>query len=152
MLKVIVDFASLLSAALLGGALFGVYLSFNPAGLNAATYITHQQQGIRRLHPVMPGLGALTILLTVVAAGLAFRASERRQSLLLLTAAVCFAAAGVITRFWNQPVNSQVIAWSADAPPANWMTLRDKWWRSHQLRTVMGLVGLGASITAALPL
>jgi UDP-N-acetylmuramyl pentapeptide phosphotransferase/UDP-N-acetylglucosamine-1-phosphate transferase len=151
MVKVIVDFACLLSAALLAGALFGVWLSLNPAGLTAATYITQQQQGIRRLHPAMPRLGGLTIILTLAAAGLALRASEHPHFLLLVVAAVCFASAGLITRLLNQPINALVVTWSADAPPANWMTLRDNWWRSHQLRTFMGILGLCASIAAALP-
>ena len=150
MVRVFVDFASLLSAALLAGALFGLWLSLNPLGLSAATYITHQQRAIRRLDTPMPRLGGVTILITMTAAVLALQANERPQFLLLVAAVICFASAGLITRLLNQPINAMVVAWSADAPPSNWMTLRDRWWRWHQLRTVMGILGLCTSIAAAL--
>lgn len=150
MLKATLDFASLLSSALLAGAMVGVWLGFNPTGLGASAYVTIQQQAIRRLNRPMPLLGALTVLLTLAAAGSAFDASQRTPFLLLIAAAVCFVAAGLITRLLNQPINALVITWSADAPPGNWAALRDRWWRSHQLRTVAGLAGLGLAIAAAL--
>ena len=45
-------------AALLVGAMFGLWLILNPAGLAAGVYITLQQQAIRTLNRVMPVLGA----------------------------------------------------------------------------------------------
>jgi hypothetical protein len=148
MLKATVDFANLLLAALLVGAMFGVWLSFNPAGVSAAAYVTRQQQGIRTLHPTLPILGALTIMLTLASAGLAYGSGPRPA--LLLAAAACFIASGLITRFLNQPINAIVINWSASAPPADWTTLRDTWWRWHQMRTGVGIVGLCACISATL--
>ena len=148
MLKIAVDFASLLLAALVGGAIFGVWLTLNPAGLNAATYVTQQQQAIRTLNVAMPLLGALTIILTLTAAGFAF--DDRPRFMLLLAGAACYAAVGVITRFLNQPINASVIAWSPAAPPENWTSLPDAWWRLHQLRTALGIAGLGALAAAAL--
>lgn len=146
MLQVTVNFASLMLAALVVGTMFGVWLSFNPAGLSASTYVTHQQQAIRRLNVVMPLLGALTAGLTVAAAVLAHR--DRTRFGLLLAAAACFVAAGLVTRFLNQPINAVVITWSPGAPPANWPVARDAWWRWHQLRTSIGIAGLAALIAA----
>ncbi len=40
----------------------------SPAGLDAATYVIAQQNGIRGLNHIMPLLGATTILLTLAAA------------------------------------------------------------------------------------
>ena len=68
MLTEAIDFADLLLAALLVGTMFGMSLILNPAGLAAGVYITLQQQGIRTLNRAMPGLGAVTTLLTSVAA------------------------------------------------------------------------------------
>ena len=42
------------------------------------------------------------------------------------------------------------MTWSAEAPPANWMDLRDEWWRWHILRTVFGIAGLSLLIVANL--
>lgn len=148
MFAVAVEFANLLIAALLAGAMFGVWLSFNPTGLDAGSYVTLQQQAIRTLNATMPALGGVAILLTLLAAALS-RGDHARLTL-LLAAAACFVAAGLITRFLNQPINAVVIGWSAGAPPAEWTNLRDAWWRWHVLRTVIGIGGLCLVIAASL--
>ena len=148
MLPLIVDFINLLLSALLVGALFCVQLVFNPTGLDAALYITLQQTGIRTLHPIMPKLGALTILATLVAAVVA-RDSRLRMSM-LIAAAICFVAAGLITRFRNQPINAIVKSWDSATPPDIWTKLRDAWWRWNSVRLSTSLVGLALVIAAAL--
>ena len=144
----IVDFANLLLASLLVGATFGVWLVFNPAGLGANVYVALQQQGIRTLNVAMPALGAATALVTVTSAVLG--REDRTRVLLLLAAVVCFVAAGLITRFLNQPINAIVMTWAVDAPPANWTQLRDEWWRWHLMRLIAGLAGLSLLIAATL--
>jgi len=148
MLTEMIDFADLLLAALLVGTMFGIWLILNPAGLAAGVYITLQQQAIRTLNRAMPGLGAVTILLTIVAALLG-RDDGTRFGLLVGTI-VCFLAAGVITRFLNQPINAIVITWHTDAPPENWTGVRDEWWRWHLVRLIAGLGGLSLLIAAML--
>ena len=44
MFSTMIDFADVLLAALVVGAMFGIWLIFNPAGLAAGVYITLQQQ------------------------------------------------------------------------------------------------------------
>ncbi len=148
MLTEMIDFVDLLLAALLVGTMFGMWLILNPAGLAAGVYITLQQQGIRTLNRTIPGLGAVTILLTIVAALLG-REHGTRFGLLVGTI-VCFLAAGVITRFLNQPINAIVITWHTDAPPENWTGVRDEWWRWHLVRLIAGLGGLSLLIAAML--
>jgi hypothetical protein len=148
MFALTIDFANLLLAALVVGTMFGIWLGYNPAGLSAAVYVSQQQQAIGALNVAMPVLGGITILLTLVAAALT--PSDRTRLILLLSAAACFIAAGLITRFLNQPINAIVMTWSADAPPANWMQLRDDWWRGHVLRMVAGIGGLSLLIAATL--
>jgi hypothetical protein len=92
------------------GAIFGIWLSFNPVGLGAAAYVMQQQHGIRTLNGTMPILGALTILLTIAAAVLA--RNDVTRFTLLLGGTVCFVAVALITRFLNQPINAIMIAWS----------------------------------------
>ncbi|HEU5235803.1 MAG TPA: DUF1772 domain-containing protein [Pyrinomonadaceae bacterium] len=143
-----IDFCNLLLASLVIGAMFGIWLSFNPAGLGAAAYVMQQQHGIRTLNGTMPILGALTILLTIAAAVLA--RNDGTRFTLLLGATVCFVAVALITRFLNQPINAIMITWSPDSPPANWVQLRDDWWRWHVVRLVVGIGGLCLLIIATL--
>jgi uncharacterized membrane protein len=146
MLHATVTFANLVLAALVVGAMFGVWLGLDPAGLPAAAYLTQQQHAIRGLNVTMPALGAVTILLTVTAAVLA-RGDGPRLAL-LVAAAACFLAAGLVTRFLNQPINAVVMTWSPEAAPADWTALRDAWWRWHVLRTGSGLAGLCLLVAA----
>lgn len=146
--RLIVSFANLLLAALLIGTMFGIWLGYNPMELSPGAYIEQQQHAIRALNVAMPLLGALVALLTFVSAVLA--RNNRAQSALFVGALICFVAAGVVTRFLNQPINAVVITWSALAPPANWIELRDEWWHWHILRTVIGVVGLSLLIAANL--
>jgi len=142
------SFADVLLAALLVGAMFGMWLILNPAGLAAGAYVTVQQQAIRTLNLAMPMLGVITILLTILAAVLG-RDDSIRLGLLVGTVA-CFVASGLITRFLNQPINAVVITWRPDAPPANWTAVRDEWWRWHLIRLLTGLGGLSLLIAAML--
>ncbi len=156
MVTLTVNFLTLLLAALLVGAMFAVWLIFNPRGLDATAYVSLQQQGIRALSKAsagsgdltLPTLGAITTALTFTAAVLA--RTERARLTLLLVAAALFVVAGLVTRFLNQPINAVVMTWSAQAPPANWTLLRDSWWRWHLVRLGAGLGGLCLLILAAL--
>ncbi|HMG88166.1 MAG TPA: DUF1772 domain-containing protein [Terracidiphilus sp.] len=148
MLSLVVDSVNLLFSALLVGAMFCVWLVFNPSQLDASHYIILQQQGIRTLHPTMPGLGALTILLTFASAVLA-RESKMRMSLLIGTA-ILFIISGLITRFANMPINAIVRGWNSAAPPDHWTALRDAWWRWHCWRLCSALGGLVLLIIATL--
>lgn len=148
MIVLTIEFANLLLAALVVGAMFGVWLVFNPAGLDASFYIALHHQGVRTLNKRMPALGAVTTLLTIAAAALS-RDNVVRFGL-LTAAAVCFVASGLITRLLNQPINAVVMTWNASSPPPNWTALRDKWWQWHLLRTAIGIVGLCLTIIATL--
>ncbi len=99
-----ISFIDLLLVALLVGTMFGIWIGFNPAGLSASTYIEQQQHTIRALNTLMPLLGAVCIVLTIVLAVLA-KDSPRVRYLLVATI-VCLLIAGIVTRFRNQPINS----------------------------------------------
>ena len=144
----IIRFVDLLLVALLVGAISGIWIGFNPAGLSPATYVEQQQHAIRALNIFMPLLGAVCIVLTIALAVLT--KEDRRTRYLLIATAVCLLIAGVVTRFENQPINSIVMTWTPQAPPANWMELRDQWWRWHIVRTVAGIAALCLLISAVL--
>lgn len=143
-----IRFVSLLLTSLLVGAMFGVWLGFDPAALSAAAYVEMQQNAIRALNMTLPVLGLVCIVLTVTLAVLSRH--DRRACALLIGAATCLIVAGLITRFANQPINAVVMTWTAQAPAVNWTELRDTWWRWHTLRTVAGVGALALALLAAL--
>jgi hypothetical protein len=148
MSDVIIDFADLLLAGLLTGAIFGVFLVMRPAGLDATTYVIQQQNCIRALNNIMPLLGAITIIVTLAAA-VAARGEPLRMAM-LFSAAAALIVVGLVTRFLNQPINAVVMTWNASSPPADWTALRDAWWRWHLVRLGLALLGLSLIIAAAL--
>ena len=148
MLTNFVDFISVLFASLVVGSMFGLWLGLNPFDLPAAVYVAQHQQLVRGLNVALPVMGAVAIVFTLAAAFLA-RDQPTRFTLLLVTAA-CLIAAGLVTRFLNQPINAIVMTWSADSPPASWTQLRDEWWRWHVVRAGAGVIGLCLLIAATL--
>ena len=140
-------FVSLLLTSLLVGTMFGVWLGFNPTALTATAYVEMQQNAIRALNVSLPVLGATCILLTAI---LAVLTKDRASRVLLVAAVICLIAAGLITRFGNQPINAIVMTWSAQAPASNWTELRDAWWRLHILRTVAGVSALVSALLACM--
>jgi uncharacterized membrane protein len=139
MAQVAIRSASLIVAALVVGAMFGIWLGYNPSALSAGAYVEQQQQAIRSLNVVMPVLGALAIALALLSA---VKASGGVARALLFGAALCFVASGVVTRLRNQPINREVMTWNVQSPPADWRGARDEWWRWHIIRTSTGLLGL----------
>ncbi len=142
----VVCFVLLLLASLLVGTMFGIWLGFDPAVLSAQAYVEQQQNAIRSLNTPLPVLGAVCIALTMALAVLL----KGRTRGLLIAAAACFVAAGLITRFGNQPINSVVMTWTAQTPAANWMELRDTWWHWHTVRTIFGVVAISLVLVATL--
>jgi uncharacterized membrane protein len=145
-LSAISVFANVVLACLVVGTMFGVWLTFNPKGLAADAYAAQQRQAIRALNVLMPRLGAGLVALTVLSTVLARHDSARFAG--FAVAALCFLAAGVITRLANQPLNAQVLTWPPGSPPEGWTQVRDAWWRWHVRRMVCGLAGLSLLIGA----
>ena len=148
MLTTFVEFFNLLLAALLVGTIFGTWLTASPTVLGASDYVVVQQQHIRALNVFMPLLGGATILFSIASAFMS-RADATRLAMLVVVI-LSFVIAGLITRFLNQPINAMVMTWKPDAPPADWMHLRDTWWSWHLVRLAFGLLGLCLLILAML--
>jgi uncharacterized membrane protein len=144
----IIRFALVVLLALLVGTMFGIWIGFNPASLSALAYVEQQQNTIRSLNTLLPAMGAVCILLTVVLAFLSKGDSRSRH--LLVAAAVLMIGAALVTRFANQPINAVVMTWSAHAPAANWAQLRDEWWQWHIVRSLAGIAALALTVVAVL--
>lgn len=136
----IVRLANIVFAALIAGGVFVIWTGYDPAALSPSTYVEQQQNAIRALNVLMPVLGAITVLLTLVSAFL--QRKDRRAFVLLVVAAAFLIISGLLTRFGNQPINAIVMTWDMARPPANWIDLRDQWWGFHKLRTFSGLIAL----------
>lgn len=141
-------FVALLLTSLLVGSMFGVWLGFNPAMLSSSAFVEMQQNAIRALNVPLPMLGFICIALLAVLAWLT--KNDRTGRSLLVAAAVCLAAAGLITRFGNQPINVVVMTWTPQSPAANWTELRDTWWQLHVFRTLAGVTALALALLASL--
>lgn len=146
-LKPFVTYVTVLLTALVVGTMFGIWFGYNPAGISGPAYVEVQQGAIRALNLPMPVLGLICILLCLLCAYMA-RAS-RAQALTYVVVAGLLVAAGLITRFLNQPINAIVMTWNPQNPPAEWTLLRDKWWQWHILRTSIALVGFALLVFAA---
>jgi hypothetical protein len=135
-----VKFASIVFAALVAGGMFVIWAGYDPAALSPSAYVEQQQNAIRGLNVLMPVLGAIAVLATLVSAWL--QRKSRKALVLLVVAAAFLILSGLITRLGNQPINALVMTWDIARPPANWAELRDQWWGFHRLRTISGLIAL----------
>ena len=130
----IIRFLNLLMAGLVAGTLFGIWIGYNPKNLSVNTYAENQQGAIKALNTLMPILGLISVILTVIAAIL--QKQNQYVFVILIFASGFLIISGLITKFGNQPINSIVMTWSKNSIPTNWTELRDKWWLLHKLRTL----------------
>ena len=112
-------------AELIAGTIFGIWIGYNSQNLSSPTYIEHQQSVIKALNTLMPILGLITIVLTVISAFL--QKDNKIIFISLLVATVLSIISGLVTRFGNQPTNGIIMSWNKADVPSNWTELRDKW-------------------------
>ena len=137
MTTVISRFLNIIMAGLLAGILLGISLGYNPKNLSVSTYIEQQQNVIKALNTLMPLLGLITIILTLSSAFL--QKDNKIIFITLIIATIALVITAFVTRFVNQPINSNVMIWNKATLPTNWKELRDKWWSFHLIRTIMTL-------------
>jgi hypothetical protein len=132
----VIRFFDLILVGVVSGILIGILLGYNPKTLSSGSYLEQQQNAIKALNTLMPILGLIAIILTLISAFL-----QRQNNLItLLIAAGLLIASGIITRFGNQPINSIVMTWDYKTIPQNWIGLRDQWWNFHKMRTLTSFV------------
>jgi hypothetical protein len=132
----VIKFFDLILVGIVSGILIGILLGYNPKTLSPGSYLEQQQNAIKALNTLMPILGLIATLLTLISAIL-----QRQNNLItLLIASGLLLASGLITRFGNQPINSVVMTWDFKTMPQNWIELRDHWWVFHIIRTLTSFV------------
>ncbi len=130
----IIRFLNMLMAGLIAGSLFVILIGYNPQTWSGQTYVETQQSVIKALNTLMPILGLITIVLTLISAFL--QKNNQAVFITLLIAAGLLVIGALVTRFGNQPINSDVMTWDKLNLPDNWTELREKWWSFHIIRAV----------------
>ncbi len=148
MTSLIIRFINMVMAGLIAGSLFGIWLGYNPKSLSVSTYVEQQQGAIKSLNTIMPLLGLITIILTLISAFL--QKDNRTIFIFLIVATIFLVISGLVTKFGNQPINKIVMTWNKAEVPGNWTELRDKWWSFHILRTLTAVVAFCFIVAAAL--
>jgi Anthrone oxygenase len=121
----------------------GVEITLNNGVLRAlpATSFVQLHQRRERAHArLMPLLVTLALLATLGAAS-GWRAQPGRVYL-TLASGLAVLVVMVVTLVVDVPLNRRIQRWLPDAPPDNWRTLRDRWMRSNDLRTVVSVAAL----------
>lgn len=141
----LLQFLAALLFAMVAGSVFGIWRGYDPTGFTATAFVEMHQGAVRGLNALLPGLAFASIILTVA---LSWLARDRGVVWLYLGALVLMVAGGVVTRFFNQPINAEVMGWTATSVPANWMELRTTWWNWHMLRTGLSVCGFALLLAA----
>lgn len=123
---------ALLLVGLVAGSMFGIWRGYDITTYAPATFVEVHQGAVRGLNTLLPALAAAALALVVLLAVL----GRNRPAVLglYLAAALAIIIGGVITRFFNQPINDQIMGWTPAAMPADWANLRDSWWHWHLAR------------------
>lgn len=132
--------------SMVAGSVFGIWRGYNPQAYSAETFVEVHQGAVRGLNALLPGLALVSIAIVSVLAWLA-RGKVAPVSLYLMAAAL-MVAGGVVTRFFNQPINAQVMTWTIEALPASWAEVRDTWWTWHLVRTGLSLLAMAVLLAA----
>jgi hypothetical protein len=140
MANTIIRFINIMLAAMLAGVSFGIWIGFNPTNLSPSTYLEQQQNMLHSLRTLMIALVVLATLVTLISAYM----QRNNISILtgLLIAAAFFIACILITRFGIKPIDDKLLSWTSSSIPADWASLRDKWWSLHIMRTMAEITAL----------
>jgi Domain of unknown function (DUF1772) len=148
MITLIIRFINIVMAGLVAGTIFGIWLGYNPKTFSFSTYLEQQQAAIKALNTIMPLLGLITIILTLISAFL--QKGNTAVFITLIIAAVLLVIAGLITKFGNQPINKIIMTWKTAEVPGNWAELRDKWWALHMMRTLSSFLAFCLIVWASM--
>ncbi|NMG38854.1 DUF1772 domain-containing protein [Chelativorans sp. ZYF759] len=140
------QFLAALIFALVAGSVFGIWRGYDPTLLTPTAFVEMHQGAVRGLNVLLPALGFASIGLTVV---LIWSARDKGFVFWLYLSALLFmAAAGITTRFFNQPINALVMGWAVETLPAGWSELRAQWWNWHLWRTAFSIAALALLLAA----
>jgi uncharacterized membrane protein len=144
----VLQFLALLLLGMVAGSVFGIWRGYDPTLYSAATFVEMHQGAVRGLNVLLPGLALASIACTVALAW--FARGKGAVFWLYVAALLLMVGGGVVTRFINQPMNAQVMGWTAGSLPSDWAELRAAWWKWHVVRTGLTVVGFALLLAAVL--
>lgn len=147
--KKLIKVNAIILTGLIAGAVFGIWIGYDPEGLSATTYVEQQQHTIHALNVLMPVLGLISLILTCYYAYFVRNHILHRN--LLLIAIFLLILSALITRLGNQPINAIVIKWDLNNIPESWIELKTKWWRLHTIRTISTLLAFALIVWTTFP-
>ena len=144
-------FASLVTSALSSGVLFGTLASLGPSTrvFSPGTCVEVQQATVRNLRPVMGVLLPAAVVSNLALIVGSARDRGRPGFVLVVTGCLGQLASLVVTAAVELPINADVLTWVPDDLPANWESVRDRWDRTHTLRTATSVLGFGCLAAAS---
>lgn len=135
-------------AGIITGGQYVVSFDYNPSGVSASFYTEKMQYAIHNIGTPLFGVLIATTAVCLISALLYFR-DDRRTSLLLISAMVCFLVGALITKFGNIPLLDMIDTWNVQSPPPNWLEVTERWYMFHSVRFVIDLVGFFLAIISA---
>ncbi|MFC8076399.1 anthrone oxygenase family protein [Streptomyces sp. NPDC057307] len=136
-------------AGLFAGFLITVLvLELSLRGFDGSVYTQVRQVELRRLDDLASATLLPALLTTALLAATTFRA-RGRTFWLTSTAFALLLTVLVTTLAFNLPINADQLDWTAQAPPADWTRVRDRWQIAHAVRTASAVLAFGLLTVAA---
>lgn len=124
---------TLLLAGILAGAVVGICLLDAALTGDGMFYTAYKQLQIRALILLLPVLGGAV---TLISALYLYLIRHHKIAAGLTSAAIlCFILAAFVTFRFHFPLNAQIMTWSTQTPPNEWMDVQAQWWQAHLVRT-----------------
>jgi hypothetical protein len=136
-------FVQLLTMGLYTGIPFGDGIGVTPIRpkLPATSFALFQQDLHSRFGKLMPALLISSLLAGITWLSLQRRNYKSREFVFTTLATVCNLSVMILTILINVPVNETFMTWQASTPPENVMQLWAPWEGSHNIPTVIALLG-----------
>ncbi len=141
-------FSNLLLSGLLAGCEVGVHYGVGapPSVVQDIAQIQVRQAAARRLRILMPGLFLLTLVTGVAPLLIGHRGNGRFR----IAALLCLAVWNVTRAFVTIRINSAMLDWSPDSPPANWRARIATAQRFHIVGVWAALLAFALFLTSVL--
>jgi hypothetical protein len=120
---------------------FGFFVFVRPMlrSLPEKFQVQVDQTVVRTYGRVMPVFTGISVVLILV---YALRLTQNNAANQAVWIAVFFFSAAIATSIWlNQPIESEIWNWNAEALPADWKSVRRKWLVAQGLRSSLQLAG-----------
>ena len=138
-----VSFLAVVFAGLIGGLLLGTAIEQQTlCVLDGRSWLIARHSTDAVFSRLLPWVWNATLLLLLFAGYL----NRGEVRWLFVAAALLLLLGIVVTLAFEVPMNKMIAVWGADAVPAQWASVRDRWLRFHYLRTGAGVVAFVCAV------